>query len=291
MNGAAFGVDARQDHVRSRLERLANAPPQALILEGGRASERAAMARYFAARLNCRAEAPPCGACPVCTQILEGVHLDLIWFNGLDGWIKVDEVREVRRQAGEPPRGDGMRTVVFSEAQWLTTESANALLKTMEEPRPGNCFMLLAPQRERLFPTLVSRSWVLTLAWPAHDSPLPKISGPDDEDVEDAEEWVGGLMEFWSSGRGWFHRTSTRGRTTRLLAQHIILSLSRGLAQALSGRPASPIGAFLADNLDARALGRFDILLVESQKALVASVNPALVMDWLATRVYGWLRA
>jgi len=300
MGGAAFGVDPRQEHARLRLDRLAASPPQALIIEGGRAEERAAMALYFAARINCKQAEPPCGVCPVCSQILDRVYLDLIWFDGLAGSIKAEDVRNLRLLAGEPPRGEGMRAIIFSEAQWLTDVAANALLKTMEEPRPGNCFMLLAPQRERLFSTLVSRSWVVTLAWPDRTMPAPRFQaapangadgGDGAEPQENVEEWTEALMRFWTSGSGWFDLTSTKGRASRLLGQHVILALSRALAEALSGRPQSGLADFLAGRLGPEGLRRFDILLAETQEALINQVNPALALDWLATRVYGFLRS
>lgn len=295
VSGAAFGLDPRQEHARLWLDRLAASPPQALIIEGGRADERAAMALYFAARINCAEAAPPCGVCHSCSQILDKVFVDLLFFDGLAGSIKAEDVRELRLLSGEPPRGAGMRAVIFSEAQWITDVAANALLKTMEEPRPGNCFMLLAPQRERLFPTLVSRSWVATLAWPDRDAPLQRLAGPEAAEGaapdENIEEWTDALMRFWSTGGGWFELTSTRGRTTRLLGQHVLLSCSRSLAQALCGDPRTPLAAYLHQNFAPANLRRFDILLAETQEALINMVNPALALDWLATRVYCWLRA
>ena len=91
--------------------------------------------------------------------------------DGREGSIKIETVRELRTILGEAPRGDGKRVVILAEAQSLGVEAANALLKSLEEPRPGVCFLLLAPQRERLLPTLVSRGWVVTLAWPEAGTP------------------------------------------------------------------------------------------------------------------------
>ena len=102
-----FGVPERQSHVLAGLDALARAIPQALILEGGTADERAAMAMWLAARLNCRDAQPPCGVCPVCIQLRDRVYLDLQYFDGGAETIKVADMREVRALVGEPPRGDG----------------------------------------------------------------------------------------------------------------------------------------------------------------------------------------
>jgi len=285
MNGAAFGIPERQGHVLARLAKLALAPPQSLVIEGGGAAERLGAALYFAARLNCRvldASGAPCGRCPSCVQILERVFLDLMLLDGMTGSIKVADVREVRQKAGGPPPGGGFRGVIMAEAQSLSIEAANSLLKTLEDPRPRHCFMLLAPQRERLYPTLVSRSFVVTLAWPDPDSPtLPAELGD-----EDPMEWAEALATFYRTGRGWFARTSAKGRMTRLLADHVLLACSRCLAEALSGRAASPLGRYLAGLPDPEAAWFFDVLLTECQEALVTQVNPSLVMEWLGVRMF-----
>lgn len=277
-----FPVTDRQAHVLAALEALAPAPPQALILEGGTAGERAGVAMWLVARLNCREAGSPCGACPTCRQVADKVFLDMQYFDGGTESLKVDAMREVRKLVGEPPRGEGTRVIVLAEAQALTDEAANALLKAMEEPRPGNLFLLLTPQRERLFPTLVSRSWVLTLAWP--DTGAPAGDGGEDAPgpILDA------LEQFWRTGRGWF--TGTKGRPSRAMAERVITELSRSLAGALAGRTETWLAAALAGCRDPDVPRRLDLLLAECQEALILNVNPALTLDRLATQAYQWLR-
>lgn len=279
---AVFGVSPRQAHVLAGIDALARAVPQAVILEGGSAEERAAIGFYLAARLNCQAATPPCGQCASCRQILEKVFNDLQYFDGGPETIKVDAMREVRRLVGEPPRGVGKRVILLAEAQGLTEEAANALLKAMEEPRPGNVFVLLAPQRERLFPTLVSRSFVMTLAWPDTDTPAP-AGGEDDP-------WplLDGLHAFWRTGRGWF--SASRGRPSRGCAERLLTELSRELAGFLAGNANTELGALLGRCYDPDVPRRLDLLLAECQEALILAVNPAVVLDRLATRAYLWLR-
>jgi hypothetical protein len=125
--------------------------------------------------------------------------------------------------------------------------------------------MLLAPQRERLFPTLVSRSFVLTLAWP--DPGVPAV--PRELGDEDPAQWADALAAFYRTGRGWFARTSAKGRVPRLLAAHILLACSRALSAALSGRPVSGLGRYLAELADPGGVRFFDVLLAECQEALV----------------------
>ena len=282
-NLAAFSVPERQARILSELEALAAAPPQALILEGGTAGERAAVAMWLAARLNCREPGTPCGVCPTCRQILDKVFLDLHYYDGGQESLKVDTMREVRRLVGEPPRGTGTRVIILAEAQALTDEASNALLKAMEEPRPGNMFLLLAPQRERLFATLVSRSWVLTLAWPDTADPSPGGDADDPWPLLDA------LHQFWRTGRGWFG--AGRTKLSRLAAERVLTELSRELAAALAGRDDTPLAAQLCSCRDPDVIRRLDLLLAESQEALILAVNPSLTLDRLATQAYLWLRS
>ena len=284
MDAAAFfGLSPRQDLARRRLDQLAENPPQVLVLEGGTASDREAAALYYAAALSC-AEFGACGACEPCVQIRDKVYMDLVFLDGAEQSIKVDDVREVRQKVGEPPRGPGHRVVVLTEAQGLTPSAANALLKSMEEPRPGNVFVLLAPQRERLLPTLVSRSWTLTMAWPEAGDAQTQ------EEKQACSEWLDALERFWRTGQGLFSLTASKGRLTRNAALHVVLALSKELADILAQRSSSPMGTFLSSRLGLEGLRRLDCLLESSQEFLVGQVNPVLTLEWLATRVALWVR-
>ena len=90
-----------------------------LVLEGGTATDREAAALYYAAALSC-AETGACGACDCCIQVRDKVYMDLLFLDGSEQSIKVDDIREVRSKVGEPPRGPGHRVVVLTEAQGLT---------------------------------------------------------------------------------------------------------------------------------------------------------------------------
>lgn len=259
-----------------RLDAIASNPPQSIVIEGGSADERFALSMYWAMRLNCTSETVPCGYCPVCRQIADNAFSDLLLFDGREGLIKVDPIRKTRPVWGQPPNGDGYRVTVFAEAQQLMTESANALLKSLEEPRPGNVFILTAPQRERLLETLVSRSWVVTMAWPHVQQNNPEIA-----------EWVEALVDFWRTGRGWFERTSPKGAVDPDLARQIVLGMQRELRNALKGESMTAASQKLSQACDLKALRTIDLVLAQAQDALNTQVpvNPALVLDWVATRL------
>jgi len=265
-----------QEHAVKRLDAIAHDPPQSIVIEGGDADNRVALALYWAMRLNCEEGDKPCGRCPACRQIADLAFKDLLFFDGREGLIKVQSIRDERATWGQPPSGDGYRVTIFAEAQMFMTEAANALLKSLEEPRPGNVFVLCAPQRERLLETLVSRSWVVTLAWP-------------DTRVNDPEvtKWTEALAECWRSGRGWFQKTAAKGAVDRDLAMAVVIGMQRELREAMSGSCATPLSSRLAQSYDARGLRRIGLVLDQAQEALNTQipVNPAMVLDWVATRM------
>jgi DNA polymerase-3 subunit delta' len=204
------------------------------------------------------------------------LHRDCFFLDGTAASIKIDDVREIRSQLGEPPREARMRMVVFREAQALGVEAANALLKSFEEPLPATSFVLLAPQRERLLPTLVSRSLVLTLPWPVASAQEDRLAS-----------WEAALCAFLATGQGLFERTGTRGAVDASLV-HALIGFCR---RALAGRilavhsPAGGLEDLLAP-LAPRRLRFLDEALAEAQDSLVFGVNPVLILEWLATRMY-----
>lgn len=281
----APALGERHAPLRAELDRLASAPPQVLILEGGTADERYAVALWHAARLNCRAEgARPCLTCPVCLQTGAEIHQDLAILDGRLGSIKIETVRELRGILGQAPHGDGVRIIILAEAQALGIEAANALLKSLEEPRPGLCFLLLAPQRERLLPTLVSRGWTLTLPWP--------LPGETRRDAELAE-WEDTLARFLRSGQGFFAKSGAKGALDVALARRLVVLLQKALAACFPDMdPArrSPLSLLLQPLAEPARLHAHE-LTVQCQASLDAQVNPVLAVEWLAVRLSVLCRA
>lgn len=304
--------------VRGFLERLAASPPQVVLLEGGTADERLAAAHYWAVLLNCglrgdpkehptaevslpglappaQPELPmpqdaPCLECAECIRMVTHLHRDCFFLDGLSASIKIDEVRAVRAVLGEPPREARRRMVIFREAQALVEAAANALLKSFEEPRPGTSFVLLAPQRERLLPTLVSRSVCLTLPWPdaVHSSgQASRDASPVDENLV---SWEAALCTFLQTGRGLFERTGTKGavdiHTAHAVTGLVRRSLTGGIKARQGGSPAAEGLEKLLLRLPETRLRMLDEALAECQDSLMHSVNPTLVLEWLATRMY-----
>ena len=133
-------------------------------------------AAALAASLLCAkpVAAVACGQCPSCRWLAGDVHPD---FRKLapdlgDGetvklpTIKVDAVREALDFMQLTAAGEQGRVLLVDPATALPRESANALLKALEEPPPNTRWLLVAAQPERLLPTIRSRALKLRVPAP-----------------------------------------------------------------------------------------------------------------------------
>lgn len=293
--GRAFASAPRFAYLRRAMSTLAENPPQSLLIEGGAAPERAAASLYWAALLNCPLvkegeaaadEAAPCLACPACVQIMSRLHRDLFFLDNAAGNTSMEEFREdLRPHFGEAPHEGKKRVVVVYEGYGPRFKVSNALLKSLEDPLPATVFALTAPQRERLLPTLVSRSWILTLPWPQSG----EFGWLDEGELAALSDWARALLAFASTGRGWMERTGRKLDPN--LAGQLVLYCQNALREALASPlgPEDPAltplaGAFARLGPQSRSI--LNESLAESQDSLAYAVNPALVLDWLATRLY-----
>ncbi len=71
--------------------------------------------------------------------------------------IKINSIREIRRELALSRGAGGMKVVIILNAEDLGDEAANTLLKILEEPSPRTLFILTTSHRETLFPTVLSR--------------------------------------------------------------------------------------------------------------------------------------
>jgi len=131
------------------------------------------LAINLAQALNCEADEPPCGECTSCQKISSAKHSDVqiigLSHNGDSAEdrpraeISIDQIRQVQHTASLPPFEGRCKVFIIDEAEFLSIEAANCLLKTLEEPAEKIVFILLATN-ERLLPaTVVSRCQMVEL--------------------------------------------------------------------------------------------------------------------------------
>jgi DNA polymerase-3 subunit delta' len=155
-----------QDKILSLLDYglKANALAHAYLLVGPRHVGKGTLAINLAQALNCDGPEVPCGECNSCQRIREGKHADVTPI-GLDSGteIGIDDIRGLQRLANLPPYEGKCKVFIIDEAEYLSTEAANSLLKILEEPPPRVVWLLLAAGEEHLLSTIISRCQRLEL--------------------------------------------------------------------------------------------------------------------------------
>ena len=118
-------------------------------------------AKAFAQTLECQAEPAnrPCGVCHSCTQFLSGNHPDVI-FPGHEKptVIGVDDVRtQIIGDIQIKPYCSPYKIYIIPDAEMMTVQAQNAILKTIEEPPEYAVILLLTSNIDSLLPTIRSR--------------------------------------------------------------------------------------------------------------------------------------
>ena len=152
----------RQARARLRL-------PHALLIQDAPGAGGEQLALLAAQVALCSAANFPCGSCRECQRVRSGSHPDL-WFVTPEEdsrQIKVDQIRELSETLTLSAHGSAASVAIISPADLLTANAANALLKTLEEPRPGVLIVLVAAVTARLPATVLSRCQRLQVRPPA----------------------------------------------------------------------------------------------------------------------------
>jgi len=121
---------------------------QAFLFIGPPGSGRSNAATAFAAALECEEQPPGCGVCHSCHTVLAGSHADVTVVRTEKLSIGVDEVRDLVRRSALAPVGRRWQVMIVEDADRLTDQAANALLKAIEEPTDRTVWMLCAPTVE-----------------------------------------------------------------------------------------------------------------------------------------------
>lgn len=138
----------------------------AYIVNGQRGSGKKLLSRLFAMTLQCESgQNEPCGTCKSCVQTKNGNQPDIITVKHEKPMtISVDEIREqINGDIMIKPYSSPYKIYIIPEADLMTVQAQNALLKTLEEPPEYAVIFLLTENADALLATIRSRCVMLKL--------------------------------------------------------------------------------------------------------------------------------
>lgn len=128
----------------------------AYLFSGPRGLGKTSVARIIAKTINCLKDNKPCLWCSSCQAVLAGNHLDILEIDAASN-RGIDDIRALRETVGLLPQMGNFKVYILDEAHMLTTDAANALLKTLEEPPAHVIFILCTTESYKLPETILSR--------------------------------------------------------------------------------------------------------------------------------------
>lgn len=149
-----------QEHVKEPLKRAIREGrlAQAYLFSGPRGVGKTTTARLLAMAVGCTGEGErPCGTCPHCKAVAQGVHPDVLEMDAASN-NSVEDVRELKERIHLAPLSAPRKVFILDEAHMLSKSAFNALLKTLEEPPPHVLFVFATTEPERMPPTILSRT-------------------------------------------------------------------------------------------------------------------------------------
>ncbi|GIV92454.1 DNA polymerase III subunit delta' [Chloroflexus sp.] len=203
--GHEWAIEQLRSNIRS--QQVAHA----YLFTGPQGLGKSLLALRMAQALLCEQQTgDPCLQCRSCRRIDHGSHPD-VRIAGMETQaaaakaedaarqkeLKIATIREWQRDLALRPYEAPRRVLILHDADRLSEEAANAMLKTLEEP-PDYATLLLVAHSNELLPTIVSRCRVLRLR------PLPREQVASALRDQGASKDQAEILAAWSNGRiGW----------------------------------------------------------------------------------------
>lgn len=137
-----------------------NRVPHAYLFSGMTGVGKRTVALALAKMINCTGEitsSDACNRCPSCLKMDHGNHPDLLLVEPEGQYIRIKAIRDLQAQMQYSPLEGKDRVILINDADRMNITSANALLKTLEEPAPGNLLILITGNPNGLPRTILSR--------------------------------------------------------------------------------------------------------------------------------------
>ena len=169
-----IGQEQIKEHLQNALE--TGKVSHAYIINGEKSSGKEFIAKIFAMALQCeQGGVEPCNECRSCKQTLSKNQPDIIYVSHeKPNTISVDDIRaQINNDVAIKPYSSKYKVYIMNEAEKMTTQAQNAILKTLEEPPAYAVIILLVSNVNTLLPTILSRCVVLNMK-PVRDALVKK---------------------------------------------------------------------------------------------------------------------
>ncbi len=176
---AKFADIIGQEQIKEHLQNALTTKKisHAYIINGEKSSGKEYIAKVFAMALQCeRGELEPCQECHACKQALSANQPDIIRVSHeKPNTISVDDIRaQINNDVAIKPYSSPYKIYIVNEAEKMTTQAQNAILKTLEEPPEYAVILLLTSNVNALLPTIFSRCVMLNMK-PVSDEKVRKF--------------------------------------------------------------------------------------------------------------------
>lgn len=118
------------------------------------------IAKEFAKMLMCLDENKYCNKCKSCIEFDTNNNPDFFYIEPDGNSIKIDQIRELQRKVAEKPVISNKKIFIIDNADKMTVEAQNCLLKTLEEPPKYITIILITSNESNLLTTIKSRCMI-----------------------------------------------------------------------------------------------------------------------------------
>lgn len=119
------------------------------------------IAQEFSKMLLCLGEEKYCNKCKSCIEFDTNNNPDFMQINPDGSSIKIEQIREMQRKVIEAPIISKKKIYIIDDADTMTKEAQNCLLKTLEEPPEYACIILIASNENNILTTIKSRCTII----------------------------------------------------------------------------------------------------------------------------------
>ncbi len=245
------------DHLATAVR--AGAVSHAYLFVGPAGAGKKSAARALACAILCDDDA--CGACAICRRVKRGVHPDVhvIAPEGAATYM-VEQIREIIHDVNLAPVEARHKIYIVEAADSFNDGSANAFLKTLEEPPDDVVVILMATNFEAVLPTVSSRCQIVRFRRIAPADAIAALverTGASDTDAQAALAATGGVLMRAAEFLGSSARRQARDGMLSILKnltvsdEHDVLRSARDLLSAVKA-PLEEIKAIQAEEVRER---------------------------------------